>query len=150
MLVDRYLSSISSRGDLTLLNLAQQIYGAINSIAGKVIVSTMVPVLAKVYQEGKKENYIRIFYRRLFISFLVSILTVICLLFFGKWVLGLLFVVKKFSAENVDRLWWLLVALTGFFAGGIMGSVVSSAFYSKGDTVTPTRIGLSCLPCTYL
>lgn len=33
-----------------------------------------------------------------------------------------------------------MVILSGFFSGGILGSVISSAFYAKGDTKTPTRI----------
>ena len=61
--------------------------------------------------------------------------------FAGHWLLTLAFTFKNFNAADESRLWWLLVLLAGFFAGGLMGSVTSSAFYSKGDTITPTKIG---------
>ena len=139
-LADQYLSSTSKKGDLTLLSLAQQIYTAINSIAVKVIVNTMVPILAKAYTNKEKEKFQQIFYQRLIVALLLSVLVTMGLLFFGKWLLGIVFVFKKIDLSDVSNFWWIMVILSGFFSGGILGSVISSAFYAKGDTKTPTRI----------
>ena len=63
------------------------------------------------------------------------------MLFMGQWLLGFIFSFKKFNPNDVHKLWWLLILLAGYLAGGLIGSVTSGSFYAKGDTVTPTKIG---------
>ena len=59
-LVDRYLTSRGVSGELTLLNLAQQIYVTVNSILVKVLVNTMIPEMAKADAAGDEKRYNRI------------------------------------------------------------------------------------------
>jgi putative peptidoglycan lipid II flippase len=37
-------------------------------------------------------------------------------------------------------LWWIMIALIGLLAGGSAGQVTAAAFYSMGDTKTPTTL----------
>jgi peptidoglycan biosynthesis protein MviN/MurJ (putative lipid II flippase) len=141
LLADKDLTSRGVSGELTLLNLAQQLYAAGNSILTKVFVNTMVPPLAKAYHDGNETKFNYIFRKRLVTCSFIALLVFILVLLLGKWALAIVFTFKNFGGDDVERLWWLLVLLSGFFAGGLLGAVTSSAFYSKGDTVTPTKIG---------
>ena len=39
-------------------------------------------------------------------------------------------------------LWLLLMALAGQWIGGSVGAVTTVAYYARGDTLTPTRLGV--------
>ena len=39
-------------------------------------------------------------------------------------------------------LWLLLMALGGQWIGGGVGAVTTVAYYARGDTLTPTRLGV--------
>lgn len=140
-LVDRYLTSKGVSGELTLLNLAQQLYLTINSILVKVLVNTMIPEMAKANAAGDEKKYNRILKKRLIISFACGTICLIAMLLIGQWILAFVFSFKKFTTADVYKLWWLLVLLAGYLIGGLVGSVTSGSFYAKGDTTTPTKIG---------
>lgn len=140
--VDRNLTSNGSSGELTILNLAQQVYGVGNSIFTKVFVNTMIPGLAKAHTEGNTKAFNAIFKKRLLISITVAAAVFLVLFVAGKWIANLGFSFKNFKEADINRLWWIMVLLGGYWAGAILGSVVATVFYAKGDTVTPTRISI--------
>lgn len=141
ILVDRYLTSKGASGELTLLNLAQQIFVTANSILVKILVNTMIPEMAIANVVGDEKRYNQILKKRLIISFVSTIISFAVMLLIGHWVLSFIFSFKKFTTDDVNKLWWLLVLLAGYLMGGLIGSVTSASFYAKGDTVTPTKIG---------
>jgi len=141
VLVDRYLTSKGASGELSLLNLAQQIFVTANSILVKVLVNTMVPEMAIANATGDEKRFNQILRKRLIISFVSTTITLVAMLLIGRGVLSFIFSFKKFTTDDVHKLWWLLVLLTGYLMGGLIGSVTSASFYAKGDTVTPTKIG---------
>lgn len=141
-LVDRHLTSRGITGELTLLNFAQQLYQAVNSILLKVLVNTMIPEMAKAYAAGDIKRFDHILRKRLFISFAFLTTGYIAMLGMGEWLLGLIFSFKKMTPGDVHQLWWLLVLLGGYLLGDIIGNVTSGAFFAKGDTATPTKIGM--------
>ena len=49
--------------------------------------------------------------------------------------------VKNFDLAYVTKLWWVMIFLGGYWIIGSAGAVTSAAFYAKGNTVTPTRLG---------
>jgi len=141
-LVDRFLASMAPAGGLTLLHMAQQLYGSGNAILNKSIVTPMVPTLSNKAHTGDWQNFRHIYLKRLFAMAVATGLGFLIILIFGQSLLTLLFGHKRFDTQNVATLWWLLIALGGLWVGGGMGTITSSTFYAKGDTRTPTRLGI--------
>lgn len=141
-LADRYLTSTGVSGELTLLNLAQQLYTIANSVVTKVFANTMVPVLARLHSEGREKEFYGFFNRRIFITTLIVIISFILIIVVGYPFLLLLFKYKNFSAADISHLWYLLVYLGGYWIAGTLGAVTANYFYSRGNTKTPTLIGV--------
>lgn len=137
-LVDRALSSTALTGDLTLLNLAQQLYNMGNTVLSKVLVNTLLPKLSQLSAESQQPAFRHVFIRRWWVLMLASVGVYLGLLMLGKPMLEWFFAVKSMRSEDIARLWWLLVLLGGLWIGGLLGSLTSSAFYAVGDTQTPT------------
>jgi putative peptidoglycan lipid II flippase len=140
-LFDRILTSLAAPGSMTLLNLAQQLYTAAGSIFGKAIAAPMVPLQARLAVRGEWQEFRRIMLQRLV---LVAVLTLggwLLLVFSGTSLLSLLFAGRLVSGE-IDQLWWLLLLLGGMLVGGALGTITSGAFYAKGETRIPTRLGV--------
>jgi len=141
-ILDRVLLSSSTSGSLSLYYFAQQIYAALNSIINKSIVSPLVPQFSEFYKE-KKFKELKNSYR--YGVFGVSCLVVIfafVFIFWGSFFLGKLIGYGDFHQNDVLGLWWIMIWLIGAFAGGVLGQISSSMFYSMGDTSTPTRISV--------
>src|SRR5437879_10283677 len=64
-LIDRFLTSMSIAGDLSLLYIGQQIYSAINLIITKAISAPTVPRLALAAKSGDWRNFRRTYRQRL-------------------------------------------------------------------------------------
>ncbi len=141
-LIDRFLASMSTTGQLSLLYLARQIYIAGNTILGKAFTVPIFPLLA---QQASKKNWISfrkiITERTLWLLGMTSFVFLIMILA-GKPLLSMLFVYGKFEISNIAPLQWLLVALVGLWIGGAVGQILSTGFYAKTDTKTPTKIGM--------
>ncbi len=141
LLFDKYLTSGGIAGDLTLLNLAQQLYAMAINILSKTFVSTIIPSLAVKSQSDKPAMHLA-FRKRLWLLLIISAAFFLLLVLVGKPLLGLVFGLKNFDTKTVGRLWLILVLLFGFWFGGLLGVLTSGTFYAKGDTKTPTRIGV--------
>lgn len=141
-LVDRYLASMAPAGGLSLLYIAQQIYGVANIVAEKAIAAPMVPLLAKQASAAKWTEFRRIYQKRLLAMGGLTLLGYLFLLFVGERILNLLIGHGGVTADNVHLLWLIMVALVGFFIAGAMGVVTSKTFYAMGDTRTPTKMSI--------
>lgn len=142
ILVDRFLASMAPAGDLTLLNLTQQLYSAGSTILNKSIVTPAVPVMSRKAVNLDWSEF-RSFYRnRLLIITVISVTFLLLILIAGKTLLSLLFAYSQFSVEHIFSLRKLMLALGGYWVAGVMGLILSSAFYARGDTKTPTMIGI--------
>ena len=144
-LVDRFLLSTATSGSLSLYYLAQQIYGAVSQVINKAVAAPLVPMLSKFHKEGDIEGFRRAYRRKLLQVSAISIASLLIFGLFGEVILKLLVGHGNVSYEDVDKLWWIMIALGGMFFGSVIGQISSSSFYASGDTVTPTRIGI----CTY-
>ena len=141
-LVDRYLASMAPAGGLSLLYVAQQIYGVANVVAEKAIAAPMVPLLAKEASAARWSEFRRIYQRRLLAMGGLTVLGYLVLLVAGYRILNLLIGHGGVTGDNVHLLWVIMVALVGFFIAGAMGVVSSKTFYAMGDTSTPTRMSI--------
>jgi putative peptidoglycan lipid II flippase len=141
-LVDRFLASMAPAGGLTLLYMAHQLYGSGNTILNKSIATPMIPVMAQKAHVRDWKTFRYIFLKRLLVMGGLTGLGFLVVLIFGKPLLTVLFGHKRFGIENIATLWWLLVALVGVWIGGGMGAITSTTYYAKGDTRTPTKLGI--------
>ncbi|HYW73758.1 MAG TPA: lipid II flippase MurJ, partial [Pyrinomonadaceae bacterium] len=139
-LIDRFLTSLTTAGNLSLLYMGQQVYSAINIIITKAISTPSVPRLAIASKQGDWSDFRRIYRHRLAWMLAVTVAAAIGLFVIGEPLLRLMIGHGGITAQNVHQLWWILVALTGVLIGGASGQVISGAFYAIGDTRTPTTL----------
>jgi putative peptidoglycan lipid II flippase len=140
-LADRYLTSTGISGELTLLNLAQQLYSLANSVVTKVFANTMVPELARLHNRREEKEFYFFFNKRILITAFIVIICFVLIIVLGYPILLLLFKYKNFSETNISQLWHLMVYLGGYWIAGTLGAVTANYFYSRGNTKTPTVIG---------
>jgi len=141
-LVDRYLTSTGISGELTLLNLAQQLYTVANSIVTKVFANTMVPTLARLHNARREKDFYIFFNKRMLITTFIAIVSFVLLIVIGYPMLSLFFKYKNFSQANISQLWQLMIYLGGYWIAGTLGSLTANYFYARGNTKTPTAIGV--------
>jgi peptidoglycan biosynthesis protein MviN/MurJ (putative lipid II flippase) len=139
-LIDRFLTSMSIAGDLSLLYIGQQIYSAINLIITKAISAPTVPRLALAAKSGDWRNFRHTYRQRLLWMAGLAVATLLVLLVFGEPLLHLMIGHGGITAQNVHMLWWIMLGLIGLMMGGTAGQITAVAFYAMGDTKTPTML----------
>ena len=102
----------------------------------------MVPQLARQASDKAWWEFKRSMNARLLWVIWITVPVSMGILFHGQGLLKLLFGYGHFKPADVIELKWLLVALSGIWVGGAAGQILSTAFYAKGDTKTPTWIGV--------
>ncbi len=140
--VDTFLASLAPAGSISLLYIARQIYSAGHQILGKAIANPTVPVLAKMAKQGEWKSYSGMTNNRIGWMFLLTASAFLGLALLGKPVLNLIFGHGRFDESSLSLLWLILLALVGFWMGGPIGQILAGSFYAKGNTVTPTKIGI--------
>ena len=141
-LVDRTLLSTAHSGSLSLYYLAQQIYAAATQVINKAITSPMVPVLSQLTKAGKTADFRRVWRRKLWTVAALGVAGLLLLGVVGQEILHVLIGHRNVNGSDVQTLWWIMIWLGGMFLGSAMGQITSSAFYAKGDTVTPVRLSI--------
>ncbi len=139
-LIDRFLTSLTAAGNLSLLYIGQQVYSAINLIITRAIATPSVPRLAIAAKSGDWSTFRHIYRQRLFSMLGITIAACAGLFVVGEPILRLMIGHGGITAQNVHMLWWILLALSGLLVGGAAGQVISGAFYAMGDTRTPTML----------
>lgn len=142
VVIDRILSSLAAAGVLSLLSLAQQLYAALTQIINGAFASPLVPRLASAHKRGDDAGFRRVLIRGLVEVGALSGLVIIAVATLGRPLLGLIVGRGGVTRENIGTLYPVLLALSGAFAAGALGQIVSSSFYARGDTSTPTRVGV--------
>jgi putative peptidoglycan lipid II flippase len=140
-MVDRFLLSTASSGSLSLYYLAQQIYGAISQVLNKSIVAPLVPILTKLHKSGDREGFRRVYHRKLLQMGAISVTGLLLFGLFGQFILSLVVGYDKLSNQNLELLWLMMLLMSGQFAIGNLGMIMTSMFYSLGDTKSPTIAG---------
>jgi peptidoglycan biosynthesis protein MviN/MurJ (putative lipid II flippase) len=128
-------------GGLSLLYLAQQVYGAANEIINKAIAAPMVPLLAGQAKSGNWRLFHGTYRKRLLWMGFLAGGCYVALFLGGKYFLKILIGHGGITEQNIDLLQSILICLGGIFIGGALGQILSTAFYALTDTVTPTKIG---------
>jgi peptidoglycan biosynthesis protein MviN/MurJ (putative lipid II flippase) len=139
-LIDRFLTSMTIAGNLSLLYIGQQIYSALSIVITKAISTPTIPRLAIAAKSGDWSRFRRIYRGRLLWMTGISVLGCALLLVFGRSALNLMIGHGGVTDQNVQMLWLIMIALLGVLVGGTVGQVTAIAFYAMGDTKTPTNL----------
>ena len=139
-MVDRFLTSLSNAGDLSLLYIGQQIYSSVNLVISKALSAPTVPRLAQAAKADEWSAFRKIYRQRLLWVLALAVLGSTTLVIAGEPLLRLMIGHGGITAQNLHMLWWIMLALVGLLAGGSAGQVTAAAFYAMGDTKTPTML----------
>jgi len=139
-LIDRFLTSLTTAGNLSLLYIGQQVYSSMNLIVTKAISTPSVPHLAIAAKSGDWPGFKRIYWQRLLWMLGITVAGGVALFAIGEPMLRLMIGHGGITTRNVHTLWWIMLALVGVLIGGAAGQVISGAFYAIGDTRTPTML----------
>jgi putative peptidoglycan lipid II flippase len=137
--LDRFLTSMTGAGTLSLLHVGQQIYGSIVVLLGKAIVAPMVPKLAVYAREECWSSYRRHYQSRLLLLLAITIAGVL-LVIVGAPSMRLFMAELRIGPDNLRTLWLTMVALGGTLVGGAVVQATACAFYGMGNTKTPTKV----------
>lgn len=142
-LVDRFFASATIAGGLSLYYLAQQLYSIMLQVFTSATATPVAPTLAAAAREGNWERFRQVYRQKLAVMFCIPLVAYLAFLVFGLPVLNVLVGHGQVTAENVGTLWLLMAALVGVPLAGSTGQILSTAFYARGDTTTPTRVGIT-------
>ena len=137
--LDRFLTSMTGAGTLSLLHVAQQVYASIVLLLGKAVVAPMAPKLALYAREECWSSYRRHYQSRLLLLLAMTIAGVVIVIAGAPWV-SMCAAKLGIGPNNVHTLWLTLVALGGTFVGGALVQATAGAFYGMGNTKTPTKV----------
>lgn len=141
-LVDRVLVSLAPLGSLTLLYLAQQTYASAATALSRAVANPAMPVLANMARDGRWKDYGCEVRRRVWVALALAVAPFAVFAVMGETALMNSLAGGRFSVQDASMLWLLLMALGGQWIGGSVGAVTTAAYYAKGDTLTPTRLGV--------
>lgn len=140
-LVERVLASFAPAGQLSLLHLAQQLYAAGNQVLTRALINPAVPALARLAAAHAWDQFAQLTRRRLGLVLALSGVAWLGLLVVGRTIM-LVALARWLTGQQIELLHALLVALIGVWIGGAAGQLFTTAFFSYGNTVTPTTVGI--------
>jgi len=141
-IVDRFLSSMTPTGGLSLLYVGQQILTVASEISYKAFTVPLVPLLTRHAQTAEWLRFRSVLHGRLCWVGLLTAGGYLVFFLHGESLLTLMVGYGRVREADVHSLWLIMVALVGFLIAGAMGQITSAAFYAKGDTATPTLVGI--------
>lgn len=140
--VDRWLASFTSGGNLSLLALAHQGCASATVLVHRVATAPLVPALARHHASGEIVAFRQVYRRG------ARRLSVITGALWAAGAIGGWFVlpwlprVGGLTPDDLRAFWVVGLALGGYLVGAGCGQILGAAFYARGDTMTPTRVGL--------
>jgi putative peptidoglycan lipid II flippase len=141
-LLDRFLASMAPVGLLSLLHLAQQIYGAGASILANAIATPSFVRLSQYRAARQISQFEREMHRTLATLLGLGALAFLLVVYPGRQLLAIAFKHGAFGQPEVDQLWTIMLALGLIWGSGLVGQALSLSFYAISDTDTPTKIGV--------
>lgn len=140
-LVDRYLSSKSSPGGLTMFNLSQNAFQALSLVFDRAIVTPSTPSLARAIKsrdwQAALDSYDQAL-KRAFFPFLAALVAL--LLIRPYWIPLVQFALNVKLETN--ETWLITLVMLGFLYPATAGGVVLAAFYAFDEARKVTWISI--------
>jgi putative peptidoglycan lipid II flippase len=146
--IDRILASQLPPGTIVIFELVGRFYSAILRILNKGIVMPTLPSLSRLAQEGKWERFKALHRRKVWqmavigAFAIVMMITAVSLGRMAAAVMDIPLALGKINSESLGMMWMVMILMVGILPSACIGNAQSNAFYAKGDTVTPMRIGV--------
>jgi putative peptidoglycan lipid II flippase len=137
--LDRFLTSMTGAGTLSLLHVAQQIYASIILLMGKAVIAPMAPKLAVYAREERWSSYRRHYQGRLVLLVVITMGSCVFVII-GAPLFRLVVGEAGIEGRNLHTLWLIMIALGGTLVGGALVQATAGAFYARGNTKTPTKV----------
>jgi len=141
VLLDRALASLLPPGSLSLYQLSLQLYANGNNLVNKALVTPVTPGLAHHAARGEWIRFHAMLRRRMKVVLAFGFFVTVLLVLVGKPTLTFVFARGRLTPPQVAILYTLMLVMVGYWFGSIGGLLSSSAFYARGDTRFPTRVG---------
>jgi peptidoglycan biosynthesis protein MviN/MurJ (putative lipid II flippase) len=141
-LLDRFLASMASVGMLSLLHLAQQIYGAGASVLANAIASPSFVKLSEYAATRQISHFRREMHQAMIALLGLGTLVFLLVAYPGRQLLAIVLKYGAFGEPEISQLWTIMLALGLVWGSGLVGQVLSQSFYAISDTDTPTKIGV--------
>jgi putative peptidoglycan lipid II flippase len=136
--LDNIIASLIGPGSVALVSIVQTVYLLPISLFGMSIAAAELPELSRsTHSVEVLSDRLKRARKRLLLTVLPSMIGYIVL---GDLVLTILFKGGRFSAEEVERGWFVLAAFSFGLLASALGRLNSSTLYALGDTKTPMRI----------
>lgn len=141
-IIDRYWSSHSPAGGMTVLGLAQACMSAIATVLERIIVIPVLPDLARLAAAGDFRA-VRTAYRKCIsrATWLWIPLAIMAFLGYPLWIKLLMFVFNM-PQPAAEQFWVVCACLLGFLYVASCGAVSVSAFYALGITRIPALMSV--------
>jgi putative peptidoglycan lipid II flippase len=140
-LVDRFLLSSLAPGVLSIVYLAQQLHGAGSQVVAKALAMPAITRLAAAHKRSDRANFVLLL-RFTFLVMLAVCAVGVAAIAVGRPLIGLVMVHGRLGEADARLLWLILLLTSGQFVAGSIGNLTAGAFYAKGDTRTPTLLGM--------
>lgn len=140
-LVDRYLLSAASTGSISLLYISQQLHSASCQVVSKAFAIPIITKLVITYKQQNLSLFSKILTRALWVILGICLVGVAVFWLFGQQLTLWVMAQGKFTSNDANELWILLLLSAGMFIAGTMSTLTSGAFYAISDTRTPTWLG---------
>ncbi|MCA9306173.1 MAG: murein biosynthesis integral membrane protein MurJ [Phycisphaerales bacterium] len=132
-------------GSAATLYYAQRLYQFPLGVFGIAIATAIFPLLSRC--AGSAEDFAQVLRRGVRLSLFIGIPAAAGLVLVRDDLVGAVYLRGKFDAEDVPRVGMALACFAPAVWAYALTHVLTRAFYAKGDTVTPMRMGLATVGC---
>lgn len=138
--VDRLLASSLTEGAITFLGYGNRLVVSLSALTVAGVNAVWLPEMSRLSADTAPARLRELFLRGLDALLLVTLFIAALIPFFSTDLLTILMRRGAFDAANVAALTGVVVALSGVFLAGSIGSLTATCFYSQGDTRTPNLV----------
>jgi len=141
-LIDRFWTSQSAAGGMTIFSVGQTAMGALAAVLERAVSMPAAPRLARLVEAGDLLG-VRTLYRRCVsrITALVAGLALLLVAVEPFWA-GLLGPLLKIGPPQAFQLWVICLLLLGYLHVAASGTIAVAAFCAMGEAQTPVKVGV--------